>query len=87
MSTVIYEQLRLVAQLGSELLALSSGNIGSLINRIGFSHFAPHINTERVKHWFEGLKKCPNLDRLLGTLEPGARIDVRNTTDGLVALE
>lgn len=73
--------------MGPDMLALVGGNVGRLVDAIGLSFLAPYVDVDHVSHWFGGIKKFHDVNRLVRTLKLGATVDVEDEVTGLAVLE
>lgn len=72
---VLY-RLKQVASLGPSALRLCDGGIRSMMQSSGVRQCAPHIDINRVRWWFRGIKHFPKIDSLTTALSPGVSVDV-----------
>ena len=72
----VCESIDLVATISSALMRKCGGDVAYLVSAVGPSFFTPHIDVDRVRHWFSEIKGFSQISRPLQVLSLGAPADV-----------
>lgn len=69
--------LGMIADLSSAMLRRCEGDVARLVDAIGPKFLAPHVDVQRVRHWFGSMKRFPQEQVLLRMLSPGVPVNVK----------